>query len=62
MEVKVNVKIPTMIKNVGDTGERVLVRGEFEGKVIFFNYLDDEDCVIENLRPGMRLIVELEKQ
>jgi hypothetical protein len=56
------VKIPAMIKNVGDTGERVVVRGEVDGKIIFYNYLDDEDCVVENLRPGMRLIVELEKQ
>lgn len=57
-----DVKIPTMIKNVGDTGERVVVRGELDGKILFYNYLDDEDCVVETLRSGLRLIVELEKQ
>lgn len=56
------MKIPTMIKNVGDTGERIVVRGEVDGRVLFFNYLDDGDCVIENMKPGMRLVVELEKQ
>ena len=56
------MKIPTMIKNVGDTGERVVVRGELDGKILFYNYLDDEDCVVETLRSGLRLIVELEKQ
>lgn len=56
------MKIPTMIKNVGDTGERIVVRGERDGVIVFYNYLDDEDCVIETLAPGVRLIVELEKQ
>lgn len=56
------MKIPVMIKNVGDTGERIVVRGERDGKIIFYNYLDDEDCVVEPMGPGVRLIVELEKQ
>lgn len=56
------MKIPALIKNVGDTGERIVVRGELNGEVLFYNYLDDEDCVVEYLRQGLRLIVELEKQ
>lgn len=56
------MKIPVMIKNVGDAGERVVVRGERDDKTIFYNYLDDEDCVIESMGKGMRLVVELEKQ
>lgn len=51
-----------MIKNVGDAGQRVVVRGERDDKTIFYNYLDDEDCVIESMGKGMRLVVELEKQ
>lgn len=56
------MSISTMIKNVDTTGERVVIRGEIDGKVIFYNYLDDGDCLVEKLKPNMRLVVEIERR
>lgn len=56
------MSISVMVKNVDATGERVVVRGEINGEIIFYNYLDDQDCVVEQLRPGMSLVVELENK
>lgn len=51
-----------MIKNVDSSGERVVVRGERSGNIIFYNYLDDDDCVVESIGPDTRLLIELEKK
>lgn len=55
------VKIPTMVQNVGNTGSRVVVRGELNGETLFYNFLDDGDCVVESMRPGLKLVIELEE-
>jgi len=52
--------LDVMVQNVSNTGLRAVVRGELNGETLFYNYLDDGDCVVEGMRPGLRLIVELE--